>query len=400
MMKKKKKKEDRAYSKKRSKIIVKQNEKEIIWEPNSGNDLKLRAITESLQILSPEGKIEARKVPEITNERLLSAYRNMLLTRMLDERLVSLQRQGRLGTYVACSGQEASQIGCVMALSQKDWIFPMYRDTGMIIEMGVPLETLLNRLFGNSQDDALGRDLPNLYGWKRYRIASFAAPIASHVPLAVGFALAAKIRGDDLVTLTTFGDGATSSGEFHSAMNFAGVFKAPTVFVCENNQYAISVPVERQTASSSIAIKAAAYGFGGVRVDGNDLFAVYSTVKDAVNKARKESLPTLVECVTYRLQSHSTADDWKRYRSAEEVERWRHLDPLKRLRLYMQNVRKIWSEEKEVKLREELEGTLSSTISKAAAIPPPEMKTMFEDVYSEMPWNLKEGLEELEELEK
>jgi pyruvate dehydrogenase E1 component subunit alpha len=352
-----------------------------------------RASAHMLNILKLDGTATSED-PKIASEELLRAYRSMVLTRMLDEKITSLQRQGRLGTYVSCSGQEAAQIGSVMALGKKDWLFPMYRDMGMMIQMGVPLSKLANRMLGNAEDESKGRDLPNLFGWKEYRIASFAAPIACHLPLAVGFAMAAKIKNDDLVTLTSFGDGATSSGEFHVAMNFAGVYKAATIFLCENNQYAISLPVKEQTASENIAVKAKAYGFEGMLVDGNDLFAVYSAVKRGIEKARKGLGPSLIECFTYRIASHSTADDWKRYRSNEEVEHWKKRDPIDRMRLYLENVRKIWSKEKESSLRSELDSEISSAISKAESIPPPDVAGMFDDVFAKPTWNLKEQSEE------
>lgn len=348
----------------------------------------------TFQILDTNGKIIGPD-PKISTELLLQAYRNMVLTRILDEKLISLQRQGRMGTYVSCSGQEASQIGAVMALSKEDWIFPMYRDMGMIIQAGVSLKQLVNRMLGNAEDEALGRDLPNLYAWEANKIVSFAAPIASHVPVAAGFAMAAKSRKENLVTIATFGDGATSSGEFHVAMNFAGVYKAPTIFICENNQYAISVPVSHQTASDSIAIKASAYGFEGLIVDGNDLFAVYATVKRAVEKARRGEGPTLIECMTYRLGSHSTADDWKKYRSGDEVESWKRRDPIPRLKEYLINDRKAWSEDEDSKLRLGIEAEISLAIGSAEKIPPPELKTLFTDAYASVPRNLEEQSKEL-----
>jgi len=241
----------------------------------------------------------------------------------------------------------------------------------------------------------LGRDLPNAFGWKKYRIFSLAAPIASHLQLAVGYAIAARYRGDDSITISTFGDGASSSGEFHVSMNFAGVFSAQTVFLCENNQYAISVPVTNQTASGSIAIKAEAYGFGGVRVDGNDLLAVYEATSDAVEKARRGGGPTLLECVTYRLGAHSTSDDWKKYRSTEEVEEWKRKDPLIRLRLYLESL-SAWSEAEEAKMRREFESSVGEGILKAEKTPPPAVETMFEGVMAKIPDSLKQ--QETEEL--
>ncbi|MCL4518310.1 MAG: thiamine pyrophosphate-dependent dehydrogenase E1 component subunit alpha [Thaumarchaeota archaeon] len=359
------------------------------------NASKSNVPSKMLQILKPDGTPCAME-PSISNEQLLEAYRNMVFTRLLDDKIVALQRQGRMGTYVSCAGQEATQIGAVLALEEKDWIFPMYRDLGMIVQKKVPLDSLMNRLFANEDDDSKGRDLPNAFGWKKYRIFSLAAPIASHVQPAVGFAMAAQYKNDDSVALATFGDGATSSSEFHVSMNFAGVYKAPAIFVCENNQYAISVPVSQQTASESIAIKARAYGFEGIRVDGNDLLAVYSSVKKATEVARRGGGPTLIECVTYRLGAHSTSDDWKKYRSVEEVEEWRSRDPISRLRVYLER-KSAWSNEEDLKFRNAAETAISNAINKAESISAPAVKSMFDDVLAEISWNLRDDLKEMTE---
>ncbi len=347
------------------------------------------------QLLRPDGTLSSATSP-LSAAEVLDAYRKMLLTRIIDDKIIALQRQGRMGTYVSCAGQEATQVGSMLALKEEDWIFPMYRDLGMLIQRGVPLETLFDRLFGNREDESLGRDLPNAYGWRKYHMFSLAAPIASQLQAAVGFAMAARYRHEDLVTLTSFGDGATSSGEFHVSLNFAGVYKAPTIFLCENNQYAISVPVSRQTGSESIAIKARAYGFEGIRVDGNDLLAVYSSVEKAVRKARGGEGPTLIECLTYRLGAHSTSDDWKKYRSTDEVEEWRRRDPLIRLREYLEK-QSAWNPDRETALRKELEALVNGQIARAEAAPPPPVQSMFSYVYSTLSSNLI--LEEKEELD-
>ena len=343
--------------------------------------------TPMLQLLSPNGILTGEA--DITAERLLGAYKNMLLTRIIDDKMIALQRQGRMGTYVSCAGQEASQVGAVLALRETDWVFPMYRDLGIVIQRGVPLDSLMNRLFGNKDDESLGRDLPNAFGWRKYRLFTLAAPIASHVPLAVGFAMAARYRKDDAITLSTFGDGATSSGEFHVAMNFAGVYNAQTVFVCENNQYAISVPVSKQTASKTIAEKASAYGFEGIRVDGNDIFAVHRGVSQATERARKNGGPTLIECVTYRIGAHSTSDDWKKYRTNDEVEQWRKKDPLSRLKIYLTKTG-MWSEDADSKLAKDYERLVSEASLRAEKIAPPGVESMFTDVYASVPESLKD----------
>jgi pyruvate dehydrogenase E1 component alpha subunit len=345
------------------------------------------------QVLRPDGTLTSPS--PLGNRDLLEAYRQILLTRIIDEKMVSLQRQGRMGTYVSCAGQEAAQIGSMFALKEEDWVFPMYRDLGMMIQRGVSLDTLFDRLFGNCEDASLGRDLPNAYGWRKYHMFNLAAPIASQLQVAVGFAIAARYRKEAVVTLTSFGDGATSSGEFHVSMNFAGVFKASTIFLCENNQYAISVPVSRQTGSQSIAVKARAYGFEGIRVDGNDLLAVYSATKLAAEKARPGKGPTLIECLTYRLGAHSTSDDWKKYRSTDEVEEWRKKDPLERLRLYLEK-QSLWDLTQNEKLRKELETIVNTQIARAEKVAPPPAESLFSDVYSKLPWNL--SLQEQEEL--
>jgi pyruvate dehydrogenase E1 component alpha subunit len=352
-----------------------------------------RKIMELYSVLDSEGNLLAEDT-DLDDERLLSAYKNMVLTRILDSRMVSLQRQGRMGTYVSCSGQEATQIGAVLGLSGRDWLFPMYRDLGMIVQMGVETSEILNKLFGNAADASRGRDLPNVFGWKEKRIFSLAAPIASQVCPGVGFAIASRMQKDMLVVLSSFGDGATSSSEFHTSLNFAGVYKAPIVFVCENNQYAISVPVEKQTASTSIAVKAHAYGFEGIKVDGNDLLAVYKIVKDAVDKARRGGGPTLIECFTYRMGSHSTSDDWKKYRTDSEVQDWKRRDPIERVRVYLEKRRRLWSTEKEKVLREEVESKINSEIERAESLPMPEVESMFEDVFANKTWNLEEQREE------
>jgi len=347
-----------------------------------------------LQILRPDGTLASPS--PLGNPIVLEAYRKLLLTRIIDEKMISLQRQGRMGTYVSCAGQEAAQIGSMLALKEEDWIFPMYRDLGMMIQRGVSLKTLFDRLFGNGEDESLGRDLPNAYGWRKYHMFNLAAPIASQLPVAVGFAIAARYRNEALVTLTSFGDGATSSGEFHVSMNFAGVYKASTIFLCENNQYAISVPVSLQTASESIAVKARAYGFEGLRIDGNDLLAVFSTTKLAAEKARRGEGPTLIECLTYRLGAHSTSDDWKKYRSSNEVEEWRKKDPLERLRLFLEK-QSVLDASQDEKLRKELESTVNEQIARAEKVAPPPADSLFSDVYSKLPWNL--SLQEQEELD-
>ena len=246
-----------------------------------------------LRILDLDGTFDSKLEPKLAPETLKLAYRNLVLVRMLDSRMLSLQRQGRIGFYVPSTGEEACQVGSAMALEKRDWVFPAYREPGCAIWRGFPIETLIAQAYGNAMDPQQGRQMPNHFGSREINYVTTSSPVGTQIPHAVGAAWAAKIRKDDVVSLVYFGDGATSEGDFHAGMNFAGVFKTPTIFFCKNNQWAISVPMSRQTASKTIAQKAQAYGFDGARVDGNDLLAVYAVTKAAVDKARRGGGPTL-----------------------------------------------------------------------------------------------------------
>ena len=333
--------------------------------------------------------------PDIPKDELRRLYRLMVLTRNLDARGIQLQRQGRIGFYVGCLGQEAAHIGSAYALKPADWVFPAYREIGAMLARGITLNQLLNQYFANSEDLQKGRQLTNLFGVKTANYVTGSAPIATQLPHAVGVALAAKLRRDSIVTLTYFGDGGTSENDFHTGMNFAGVFKTPTIFFCQNNHWAISTPVERQTASQTIAIKAQAYGFDGVRVDGNDILAVYRTTRDAVEKARGGGGPTLIEAVTYRMGPHSSSDDPKRYRTDEELAEWLKRDPLIRFRKYLEK-KHLWTEADEKKAQDETSREIDDAIQHAEKLPRPALETLFTDVYADMPWNLQEQLRELQ----
>ena len=259
-----------------------------------------------LQVIRADGEFDPKVEPDLSHEDLLKMHRYMLTVMRFNEKGMSLQRQGRIGFFMESTGQEACQIGMAYTLTPIDWAFPSYRDPGTCLVRGVPLSALFDQIMGNSADEANGRQMPVHWGFRDWKIVSLSSPIAAKLPHAVGVAYAAKFRGEKSVVLASLGEGATSQGEFHAAMNFAGVYKTPLVFFCENNQYAISLPVRRQTASESIAIKAEAYGFEGVQIDGNDILAVYKATKSAVDKARSGGGPTLIEAITYRIGGHST----------------------------------------------------------------------------------------------
>jgi pyruvate dehydrogenase E1 component alpha subunit len=348
---------------------------------------------EILQVIFAEGQTQESLEPKLSDSELKKIYGAMSLTRAFDSKSMNLQRQGRIGFYVPSAGQEAAQIGSSYALRSDDWVLPTYRDTGVAIFRGVSLSLLFAHLMGNSQDEMKGKQMPNHWGYKKINFVSVAATIAAHLPVATGVAMGMKMRHENKVVMTFHGEGATSEGDFHAAYNFAGVFKAPIVFVCENNGWAISLPSSRQSASHSFAEKAEAYGFRGVRVDGNDVLAVYKAGQESVDRARRGEGPTMIECLTYRMGPHSTSDDPNRYRTKEEIEDWRRKDPIQRFRSYLER-RGIWSIESEDSLKKDNETQINNAIREQEQVPMPDRKTMFEDVYAEMPWNLKEQLGE------
>jgi pyruvate dehydrogenase E1 component alpha subunit len=347
-----------------------------------------------LVALREDQSVDPSLDPGLSAENLLLLHRKMVLLRALDEKAVSLQRSGRIGFYVPSTGQEAAAIGSGFALHEGDWVFPSYRDQGLALVRGYPLKTLVGQLFGNRSDAIRGRQMPNHWCDRSLRLVSVSSPVATQLPQAVGAAYAAKLRGEKVAVLACFGDGGSSTGAFHAAMNFAGVFRTPSVFFCSNNQYAISVPFARQTASGSVARKAAAYGFEGVRVDGNDLLAVYHVARDALAKAREGAGPTLIEAVTYRMGPHSTADDPSRYRPEEEAAAWAKRDPVARFTEHLRR-RGILDEEGAERLAEEAREEVNRTVRECEAAPPVPRDSLVEDVYAEIPWHLAEQREGL-----
>ncbi|MFZ5469309.1 MAG: thiamine pyrophosphate-dependent dehydrogenase E1 component subunit alpha [Myxococcota bacterium] len=335
--------------------------------------------------LSPKG----RGSTALPAERLLQGYREMLRIRTLDERMMTLQRQGRIGFYGACSGQEAAVVGSALALEPRDWIFPALREGAAMLMRGFPLVPYIAQVFGNLGDVTKGRQMPSHQAARSVNQVSWGSCIGTQLPQAVGAAWAAKLKKNDVVAMAFLGDGATSSADFHVAMNFAGVFQVPVVFVCQNNHWSISVPTGRQTASESIAIKAKAYGFPGVKIDGNDLESVYAAAAEAVARARAGKGPTLIEAETYRMGAHSSSDDPTRYREPKEVEAWSKKDPI--VRFFARLVeRKLWDARKDQALRAELLEEINAAIAEAEALPPPARETLFDDVYAIEPWNLAE----------
>jgi pyruvate dehydrogenase E1 component alpha subunit/2-oxoisovalerate dehydrogenase E1 component alpha subunit len=325
---------------------------------------------------------------------LLRMHREMLRLRLLETRMVVLQRQGRVGFYGSCTGQEAVAIGAGFALQGGDWVFPALRESAIMLVRGFPLVRYLAQVFGNSLDVLKGRQMPSHMSGKQVHQVSWSSCIGPQVPQAVGAAMAMKQRGDRAVAVGFCGDGATSQPDVHNALLFAGRFRPPCVVVCQNNHWSISVPTSKQTASKTIAIKARAYGIPGYRVDGNDVLAVHGALQQAFERARRGEGASFVECVTYRIGAHSTSDDPTRYRSQEEVEAWQRKDPLVRLQGHLRGAG-LLEERGLAALQEELTAEIEAAILDAEQGPPPARATVFDDVYAELPWHLREQREEL-----
>src|SRR5262245_26985407 len=343
------------------------------------------------RVLDDEGNIlPGVDAPSIPAADLKNLYRQMLFVRLVDDRMMRLQRQGRLGFYMLSFGEEATHMA-VYALRESDWIFPSYREPGAAFLRGYTLKEYVCQLFGNVGDAVKGRQMPVHHSIRRLNFVSVSSPVGTQIPQAAGMAMAARISGKDDVAICYFGEGATSTGDFHVGMNFAAVFKAPVIFFCRNNGWAISVPRERQTASKTFAQKAIAYGMPGVRVDGNDVLAVIQVTAEAVARARAGEGPTFIEAMTYRRGGHSSSDDPSVYRKPEEPRQWEPKDPLERLRRYLAR-KGLWDEAWEKELREETDAAVTLVVNNVGGMVAPPVETLFDDVFEERPWHLDEQL--------
>jgi 2-oxoisovalerate dehydrogenase E1 component alpha subunit len=351
-----------------------------------------RTPQDMLQILAPDGSVDGALDPRMPDETLLRIYRTMHQTRAFDERGMNLQRQGRIHFYLACTGQEASSIASAAALADDDWICPSYREPGAALYRNVPVKQLMNQLFGNAWDLSKGKQMPVHYSFDKQNFVSISSPIGTQIVQAAGVAMAMRIKRDRRCVLTFMGDGATSSNDFHTGLNFAGVYKSPVIFFCENNGWAISLPVSKQTASKTMAQKAVAYGMPGVRIDGNDALAVYKATRDARERALRGEGPTLIEAVTYRIAGHSSSDDPRRYRPDSWVEECTKQDPLLRVRRHLES-KGLWDDEKEEALKTKCRDEVNDAVKEAERVPRPELETLFSDVYAEMPRALRDQYE-------
>jgi 2-oxoisovalerate dehydrogenase E1 component alpha subunit len=348
-----------------------------------------------LQLLSEDGVADPAEV-QLADDAVRNLYRWMVLSRTLDERMFTLQRQGRIGFYVGAVGEEASVVGTAAGMEEGDWVFPCYREHVVSLMRGYPLVSFLCGLFGNVADVMKGRQMPCHEAWVPGHFTSISSPIGTQLTHAVGAAWAARLKGHEMVSLAYFGEGASSSHDFHTGLNFAATHRVPVVFVCRNNGWAISTPCERQTAAETIAQKAPGYGMRGERVDGNDLLAVHAATRRARARAVAGEGPTLLECITYRMEGHSTSDDPRLYRPEALLEPWRRKDPILRIHRYLER-RGNLDEASEGRLRAEVKDELQRALAEAEAVKaPPSFSSLFEDVYAEPLRQQKEQLEELE----
>ena len=325
-------------------------------------------------MLKQDGTVDEALMPALSPDDIKRLYSQMVLTRQFDDRMFKLQRQGRLGTFARVAGQEGAQIGAAFALRPTDWLVPAFRENGALLCRGISMAQLLQFWGGDDRGGKFPHDL---------RTLPIAIPVGTHMLHAVGIGWALKASGEDAAVLTIFGEGATSEGDFSEAMNMAGVFRSPVVFLCQNNQYAISLPFTRQTASPTVAQKALAFGMFGVQVDGNDVFAVYRAVSEALDRARTGHEPTLIEALTYRVTDHTTSDDARRYREDEEVAPWRDRDPIERLARYMR-AKALIDEAAEAEVLADADRQVAEAVVAFEAIEPPGPEELFAHLYAEM----------------
>ncbi|NNN07362.1 MAG: pyruvate dehydrogenase (acetyl-transferring) E1 component subunit alpha [Elusimicrobia bacterium] len=343
-----------------------------------------------LEILASDGTVDAKLMPKVQDDLLLKMYRLMFQIRAFDERAILLQRSGRLGTYPMITGQEATQCVPPLCLKASDWAVPTYRGGGVYFARGMQMRHALLYWAGDDR----GTHFPD-----GNNDMMFSIPVGTHLTQVAGLAWGEKFKKKGGVALTYCGDGTSSKGDLHEALTFAGQFKLPAIYIIENNGWAISVPRARQAASATLAQKAWGYGVAGIQVDGNDALAVYSATADAVARARRGEGTTLIECETYRMGHHTTADDAARYRDAKDVEAWKKKDPISRFKKFL-TARKLWSDAKEKNLTEETKAWIDGEVKAYEETPPPNPLDMFANNYEHATWPLVEQRAQLEELLK
>ncbi|MGA5679235.1 3-methyl-2-oxobutanoate dehydrogenase subunit alpha [Bacillus bombysepticus] len=320
----------------------------------------------------------------LSDEQVLEMFRTMLLARKIDERMWLLNRAGKIPFVISCQGQEAAQVGAAFALDrEKDYALPYYRDMGVVLAFGMTAKELMLSAFAKAGDpNSGGRQMPGHFGQKKNRIVTGSSPVTTQVPHAVGIALAGKMEKKDLVTFVTFGEGSSNQGDFHEGANFAGVHKLPVIFMCENNKYAISIPVEKQLACKNVSDRAIGYGMPGYTIDGNDPLAVYKAVKEAADRGRRGEGPTLIETVSYRLTAHSSDDDDRVYRDKEEVEEAKKKDSIITFAAYLKEAG-VLTEESEKQMLDEIMHIVNEATEYAENAPYAAPEDALKHVYAE-----------------
>ncbi|WP_018981732.1 thiamine pyrophosphate-dependent dehydrogenase E1 component subunit alpha [Salinimonas chungwhensis] len=348
-----------------------------------------------LQILKPDGTLhEEAQEPDLSKDVARKMYDTMEYIRVLDERMIGAQRQGRISFYLASTGEEAAAVGSAAALSPDDMIMSQYREQGALAYRGYTTSQFMNQMFSNEKDPNKGRQMPIHYGDKALNFMTISSPLGTQIPQAAGYAYGQKMAGNEAITICYFGEGAASEGDFHAGLNMAAVLKCPVIFFCRNNGYAISTPADEQFAGDGIASRGLGYGVKTIRVDGNDPLAVFAATKRARELALEERCPVLIEAMTYRLAAHSTSDDPTGYRSRDEEDKWRAKDPIQRMAKWLQQ--KGWYDEAANKqLIDETRQEVLKALKEAEKVPVNPIEDIVNDVYDKVPWHLEEQLDQL-----
>ena len=349
----------------------------------------------TFRLLKQDGSLyDGAEAPELSREQALKIYHAMVATRVLDERMMAAQRQGRLSFYMQCTGEEAAVIGATAALDDADMIMAQYREQGALVYRGFSYDEFMNQLFGNELDYGKGRQMPIHYGSRKLHYMTISSPLATQIPQAAGYAYGQKLAGEGHCTLCFFGEGAASEGDFHAALNMAAVHEVPVIFFCRNNGYAISTPSIEQFAADGVAPRAFGYRMHVIRVDGNDILAVLSATREARRIAVEHNKPVLIEAMSYRLAAHSSSDDPSGYRSKKEEEAWREKDPILRMQHWLTE-QGWWNDDEEKALQESLRREVLETMKRAEKRPPPPLDSLVSDVYADVTPALQRQLDRL-----
>lgn len=349
----------------------------------------------TFRLLKQDGTLhDGAQAPDLAYDKAMAIYRAMVATRVLDERMLAAQRQGRLSFYMQCTGEEAAVIGATAALDDADMIMAQYREQGALVYRGFTFDEFMNQLFGNELDYGKGRQMPIHYGSRKLHYMTISSPLATQIPQATGYAYGQKMAGDGQCTTVFFGEGAASEGDFHAALNMAAVHEVPVIFFCRNNGYAISTPSIEQFAADGVAPRAFGYRMHVIRVDGNDILAVYAATREARRIAVTHNKPVLIEAMSYRLAAHSSSDDPSGYRSKKEEERWREKDPILRMQRWLADLG-WWNEDEEKALQESLRREVLETMKRAEKRPPPPLDSLVTDVYADVTPELQRQLDAL-----